>query len=71
VELGDLILESLNDLSGFLFFILGSLDKLPALLDFSSEDSDSVGIFLSQLNGSLDSRSVLENSVVQFFTSFD
>ena len=59
VKFGDLILESLDDLSGFFLFLLGSLNKFPAFLDLSSENSDGVGIFLGELDSSLDSSSIL------------
>jgi hypothetical protein len=64
VELGNLVLEALNDLPGLLFLVLGGLNKLPALLDLSSQDSDGVGILLGQLNGSLDSCSILQNCII-------
>ena len=64
VEFGDLVLKTLNNLPGLLLLVLGSLNKLPALLNFPSEDSDSVRIFLSELDCSLDSCSILQNCVI-------
>lgn len=42
MELGDLVLEALDDLPGLLLLVLGSLNEFPALLDLSSEDSNGV-----------------------------
>jgi len=64
VKLSNLILETLDDLSCFLFFLFGGLDELPALLDFFSENSDCIGIFLGELDGSLDLGSVLNDGII-------
>lgn len=71
VELSDLILQTLDDLSSLLFFFLGGFNKLPALLNLTSQDSDCVGIFLSQLDGTFDSCSVLQDRVIELLTSLN
>jgi hypothetical protein len=69
VKLANLVSEALDDLLCLLFLGLGGLDKLPALIDFSSENSNSVGILLSQFNRSLNPGCVLKNRVVEILTS--
>lgn len=69
MKLADLVLESLDDFPGFLLLSLGSFDEFPALVDLPSEHADGVRVFLSELDGSLDSGCVLQNSVVKFSAS--
>ena len=71
VELSNLIFQTLDDLSSLLFFFLGSLNKLPALFNLTSQNSDRVRIFLSELDSTFDSCSILQNSVVELLTSFN
>jgi len=42
VKLGNLILQTLDNFSGLFFLFFGSFDKLPAFLDFSSQNSDGI-----------------------------
>lgn len=69
VKLGDFVLEPLDDFPSLLLLVLGGLNKLPALLNFPSEDCNGVRIFLCKLNGSLDSCRILQNCVIQFLAS--
>ena len=69
LQLGDLVSEVGNELSARLLSGLGSLDKLPALLDLLSEHCNGGGVVLSQLDGSLDSHCVLEDGIVEVLAS--
>ena len=69
VELSDLILQTLDDLSSLLFFFLGGFNKLPALLNFATKNSNSIAILLSQFNGSLNLSGILNNRIIQLLTS--
>lgn len=69
VQLGNLLFESVDDLSCLLLLGLGSLNELPAFVNFSSEHTDGVRIFLSQLDSSLDSGSIRQDRVVQVLAS--
>lgn len=71
VKFGDFILESLDDLSGFFLFLLGSFNEFPAFLNLSSEDSNGVGILLGEFDSSLNSSSVLENVLVELLASLN
>ena len=71
VQMGDFSFEVLDDFAGFFFFFLGLLNKLPGFVDFALEDSDSIGVFLSKSEGSLDSSRVVGNRIVELLTSLD
>jgi hypothetical protein len=65
----DFTLQVRDDLSGLLLVVLGLFDELPGLIDLLSEDSDGLRVLLGQLDGCLDSCSVLENGLVQILAS--
>lgn len=69
MELGDLVLKTLNDSSGLLLFVLGGLNELPCLLNLLSESSDGLRVLLSELDSTFDSCGILEDSVIKFLTS--
>lgn len=71
MKFGDFVLESLDDLSGFFLFLLGSFNEFPAFLNLSSKDSNGVGILLGEFDSSLNSGSVLKNVLVELLTSLD
>jgi len=64
VKLSNLILKTLDDLPSLLFLLFGSLDKLPALLNFFPKNGDGVGIFLGELDSSLDLGGVLNDGII-------
>ena len=65
MKLGDFILELLDDLPGLLFLVLGCLNELPTLLNFSSENSNGVAVLLGQLDSALNLGSVCNNCIVE------
>ena len=71
VELSNLILQTLDDLPSLFFLFLGGLNKFPALFNLTSQNSDSVRIFLSELDGTFDSCSILQDRVIELLTSFN
>lgn len=69
MKLRNFILELMDDLACLLFLRLGSLNEFPALVDFSSEHSDGVGVFLSELDGTLDSCGIRQDRVIKVLAS--
>jgi len=61
----DLVFEVGDDLSGFLLVVLCLLDEFPGLLNLLAEDGNGLRVLLSQLDGGLDSRGILQNGLVQ------
>jgi len=71
VKLGNLGFKFLDDLSCLLFLLLSCLDELPGLVNLFFKKTNSTGIFLGELDGGFDSRSVANDDLIQILDLLD